>query len=221
MEEKIIERIKKLFALSGNNENEEECKSAILKAQLLMAKYKIDESLIGFEEKEEVDNKKYEENKSLSVWKVQLARIICDNFRCSAIKTKFPVSRQKNRRTGVKIIGLKEDVDVVMEIYTYTLCMIERYSNEKLISCGIRKNDYAHGFISGLSDMFEEQKENVLREYALVTNTPEVVKNYVEELKLKTDTTTTKITRNEGYLAGYQDGKEFSPFIKHLEKAIG
>ena len=39
--EKILEKIEKLLALAGNNPSENEAISAALKAQELMAKYKI------------------------------------------------------------------------------------------------------------------------------------------------------------------------------------
>lgn len=44
MEEKIIKKIEKLFALAGNNPNEKEAEAALLKAQKLMAEYGIEQS---------------------------------------------------------------------------------------------------------------------------------------------------------------------------------
>lgn len=44
MEDKIIKKIEKLFALAGNNPNEKEAEAALLKAQKLMAEYGIEQS---------------------------------------------------------------------------------------------------------------------------------------------------------------------------------
>jgi hypothetical protein len=48
---KIIETIKKLFALAGNNPNEHEAQAAALKAQRMMAKYHINATQVSVEEK--------------------------------------------------------------------------------------------------------------------------------------------------------------------------
>lgn len=78
---KIIETIKKLYALAGNNPSENEAKAAALKAQRLMAKYHIELSEVSVKEKEDISEKNVEVGTG-NKWKYSLANIIADNFRC-------------------------------------------------------------------------------------------------------------------------------------------
>ena len=80
--EKLLEKIKKLFELSKNNPSAEEAKSAALKAQELLV-----ENGLTMAEVEDVDITKNERIDEVRIdlepkkWKYTLARIIADNFR--------------------------------------------------------------------------------------------------------------------------------------------
>lgn len=79
--EQIIDRIKKLLALAGNNANAAEATAAALKAQKLIAdndvsKHELYEKVT--DEISEVYSKTYKGN----LWSLKLARVIADNFRC-------------------------------------------------------------------------------------------------------------------------------------------
>ena len=81
--ENILNKVKKLFALAGNNSSEEEARQATLKAQELMVKHNIDMA-----EVDDVDLDKSEEITEAGVdvgpkkWKYTLAHIVAPNFRC-------------------------------------------------------------------------------------------------------------------------------------------
>jgi len=80
--EKIIEKVKKILELSKNNPSTEEAKSAVLKAQKMMAEYHI--SMPEIEAVEDVENisEKQVNVGNGNKWKYLLAGIIAKNFRC-------------------------------------------------------------------------------------------------------------------------------------------
>lgn len=94
-ENKIIEKIEKLIALSGSD-NENEAKAAMLKAQELMAKYEIEQDRIDPERKKERPVVCFTSPMFRDDWCVDVGSLIANNFRCRAI-----ISQRRNRaRTG-------------------------------------------------------------------------------------------------------------------------
>ena len=109
--EKILEKVKKLFALADNNPSAEEAKSAALMAQKLMV-----ENNIAMWEVENVDLEKKEEigEEEIDVpakkWKYTLAHTVADNFR-----VKFFL-----RGKGTFIFyGHKTDAKIAVETFKY------------------------------------------------------------------------------------------------------
>ena len=168
--EKVIAQIKKLFELSRNNPSEEEAKSAVLKAQELLAKYHID-----YAEVENVDLDKVEEIDEVDVevpakkWKYSLARLCADNFRCEFfLKGKFKFV----------FFGHKTDAKVCAETFKYLFDMGNRLGNklarESRELRGYADNVYNScviGFLSGVRQALAEQSK------ALMVIVPEDVKD--------------------------------------------
>lgn len=89
-ENKIIEKIEKLIALSGSD-NENEAKAAMLKAQELMAKYEIEQDRIDPERKKERPVVCFTSPMFRDDWCVDVGSLIANNFRCRAI-----ISQRRN-----------------------------------------------------------------------------------------------------------------------------
>lgn len=172
--EKVLEKIKKLFALAENNPCEEEAKSAALMAQKLMVENDID-----MWEVEGVDLNKTEEigEEEIEVpakkWKYTLAHIVADNYR-----VKFFL-----RGKGTFIFyGHKTDAKIAVETFKFLFNIGNKLGN-KLYREAKERYGYADniynscvmGFCSGIREALAEQSK------ALMVIIPEDVKEAYKE----------------------------------------
>jgi hypothetical protein len=175
----IMDKIKKLLALSGNNPSEE-ATSAALKAQELMAKYNI---TLTEEEKEiqEIAQESFRTGVDKS-WKHGLASVVSDNFRVMCFWT--------NNRT-VTFYGYKQDVEIAVRVYEYLFKVAEKGARvECRKAYKLRGTEtgvyfsYTRGFTAGVKEALEVQCT------ALMIVTPQEVKDsfstYTEERGMKT-----------------------------------
>jgi len=173
-EQKIIEKIRKLLALSKNNASLAEAESAALKAQELMARYGVSVS----EESEEI--KKVIAHvrstiKDAAQWRLRLASIVAKNFRCKAYYI---------GHTQV-FFGYESDARIAKEVYEYLYRVGNRNANKMYAKvksetgsgAGVY-NSYVSGFLVGLQSKLDEQCTALM----LVTP-PEVVQKYEEMSK--------------------------------------
>lgn len=215
-ENKVIEKIEKLLALAGSD-NENEAKSAMVKAQELMAKYEIG--------RERVYGKGHGERPVIYLsggpfkdeWVNMVATVIAENFRCRCITVKM-------RKTGgsfrIRFYGYEEDAEICINIFNYAVKVVrKRFVTLRAIYAEAGKNfrrnekmNYISGFCHGLDRNFEEQKKQS-QSFALALVTPEAVNRYVNELPGLVLKETFKYERNrENALLrsmGYVDGESF------------
>ncbi len=170
--EKILEKIRKLFELSKNNPSEEEAKSAACMAQELMVKY-------GIEDAEVEDDCKQEEIEEIELsipakkWKYQLARIVADNFRCKHFYC---------GRDTLIFYGHSTDVSIAAETFAYLFDMGNKLGN-RLVREAKQTKGYADnvynscvvGFCEGIREALAEQSK------ALMVVVPEDVKEQYKE----------------------------------------
>ena len=150
--EKIIDRIKKLLALSGNNPNEAEAEAALLKAQALMAEHDVSVDL------SESDKIEYGEERCEHKWDMgyrkPLAHVIADNFRCELYW----------KGTSVVFFGHKIDARIAKEAFEFAYKFAMKQSNREYYKAkdagketkGVC-NSYCLGFIHGLKQKLDEQ----------------------------------------------------------------
>lgn len=155
-QEKIIKTIKKVLELSKNNPSEEEAKSAVLKAQALLAKYHID-----MKDVEAIDNETLDAIGEVKVsvpakkWKYKLAKIVANNFRC------------KNFYYGkgtVVFYGHESDANVAADTFKYLFSVGNKCATREVskaykahgTSEGIY-NSYVAGFCDGVSEVLGKQ----------------------------------------------------------------
>lgn len=172
--EKIIAKIKKLFALAENNPSEEEAKVAALKAQELLAQYHIE-----YADVEEIDLDRVEELDEIIVdvpakkWKYTLANIVAKNFRCKH----FFYGKQR-----VVFYGHQTDAKIASETFKYLFNMGNRLGmrlyNEARNAYRNTSNIYNScvlGFCRGIEQALAEQSR------ALMVIVPEDVKDGYEK----------------------------------------
>lgn len=172
--ENILNKVKKLFALAGNNSSEEEARQATLKAQELMVKHNIDMA-----EVDGVDLDKSEEITEVGVdvgpkkWKYTLAHIVADNFRC-----RFFMRGKEH----FIFYGHETDAHIAAETFKFLFNMGNKLGNrlarEARAKYGYADNVYnscVMGFCAGLKEVLGEQS------VALMVVMPEDVKDAYEE----------------------------------------
>ena len=208
---KIVEKIKKLLALSESS-NEHESDIAMLKAQELLVKYKL--SLKEVKEFKIYDSAIKEQVSSVSFtkakWKANLASLIADNFSCyHYLKTRY--------HHTITFFGREEDVTVCNIVLEYAVDCIKssvrqlryQYIRDGYSTKGL-ENDYAMGFIDGLGQRFEEQKR-ANQEWGLVLIKDKEVTETYNQIKFKGSINTGVELQgySDIYEIGHEDGKTF------------
>lgn len=202
--DEMLEKVKKLLALgkASDNNSDEEAKSAMLKAQQLMAKYDI-----SVEEVEDVEEQQFShevcEHKWDYAYRKPLAVILSENFRCMLYM----------RGNKVVFMGHSADAKVCRATFEFAYQYIMRRGNyiyNKRYSMGHRTkgvfNSYATGFLRGLEEALDAQCR------ALMIVTPDDVKEEFDNFTKNFETKQTKAleaTDRESYYEGKKDGKSF------------
>ena len=213
--EKILDKVRKVLKKAQNNPSVEEAEACMLLAQRLMAEnslsiHDVDISGVGGVDKEVADISIM--NKGRLMWWVKdLVRLIAENFRC-----KFYVRRSLYGDAQIRLLGLKEDVDIANELITYALKSIKFYSNQYVkdhkdsnFTVNQIRNSWYNGFLEGLKAKFKQQvKDN---NWGLVLVRDQVVEDAIEQLGLKTKKSCSSIQAGDGaaYRSGYQHGNTF------------
>ena len=218
------DKIRKLLALA-ESPNENEARSALLKARELMAEHKLTEAQCL-----DVPKDKRVERTLMSVsctprrnpWIITLSGIIGENYCCQAY-----INRKKGQQTRqVGYIGFHDDLEVCIEIFTYALkCVMAeiRKINEQVwfVPQDRRQmcDSYGYGFSIGVQKAFDEQNQKHNEEWGLVLVMP---KEVTDETKgMRKDNHVPAAAKRVGgadFLRGYEDGKQFDPF-KSLKPA--
>lgn len=205
----IREKIEKLLALA-QSPNENEARSALLKAKELMAKNKLSEA--DFEDassKELVHvtcpNIKWTTD-SGKIWMAKLCKVIADNYCCAVAW-----STVRGTRTHTLVItGIGDDVELCKQVINYATGFIDNQIKVLNRRNGNKSagHSYAQGFILGLELAFEQQKEEH-QEWGLVMVKPQEVNDYEKSLGQKNVRTKKTDFDPLAYLKGQNDGMEF------------
>ena len=171
--EKVLEKVKKLFALAGNNPSEAEAQAAALRAQELIAKYNL--TITDEDEKLEMTESSFVTGVDKS-WKYGLAAVIEKNFRVKS----YWIGKRK-----VVFYGYKQDTEVAREVFQYLFKVCEknarRECRKSYQTYGTEKGvyySYTRGFITGIGQKLDEQC------VALMIVTPPEVNDQWEEFKV-------------------------------------
>lgn len=200
----IIEKIRKVLALAENNPNENEAIAAALKAQKLMAKFHIDEKEIGQEVTEDnIDKLICKVSGKTQKWRLQLASILANNFRCKVYLL----------GSDVVFYGYESDIKICSEVF-YSLYRIGVKLSDKAkrdarsrygTATGVR-NTFCLGFVHGIKNELEKQCT------ALMIVVPKEVNESFDNLKneknMKQKNASIKATNRAIYDKGFQSGKD-------------
>lgn len=204
---KIIEKVKKILALSKNNPSEEEATAAFLMAQKLMVEHNLTMAEVeGTKEEAQEAIANYSIMKgSNTAWKVRLGKILAENFKCEMLKA----------GSGFCFIGMEEEVQLTVSLFNLASDIIDK--GMKKVRRDARKagintsgiaGDYVAGFLAGLKAKFEEQVQK--EDWGLILVKPEAVVEKAKELTSGHSTVKDKLGRKgnmAAYQKGYQEGK--------------
>lgn len=182
---KIIDKIEKLIALSGSD-NENEAKAAMLKAQELMAKYEIEMSQLNPEKQKERPVVAYTSPSFRDDWVIDLASLIAGNFRCRSV---LLTKRGSGGAFRIRFFGFDEDAQISINIFNYAVKVIRKRMstlraiyNEAGREFGRNeKMNYVEGFNAGLHNNFEQQKKRS-ESFALALLVPAEVESFVDNI---------------------------------------
>ena len=204
---KIIDRIQKILALGNSTSFEEDAQTAFKIAKGLMTSYGLDMSEVDI--KEEIENNIIEEQtegkgKLFNWQKITASAIgnLCD--------TTLLIIR-KNKKTGFKFIGFKQDVKLAINLYNLLIVTMKNSAN-KNYSSKTDRNSYLLGMADILCDravienlLAKEVKQNY---GALIIVKEKEINKFLQENygNLKTAKLKTKINQ-EAYNKGKEDGR--------------
>ena len=199
--EKIIIKIKNLLDLSNNNPNQNEAFAAALKAQELMAKYKI--RVENLEDNPEKITRQFFDGSEVSgnkKWRSYLAQIISKNFRC------------KCYLSGDYIVfyGYDNDAKIALDVFKMLVSTATKLSRKEYYTR--KKNGYStkgvmNAFLLGFCDGVKEVLDRQCTTLMIIT--PKEVEKGFEELTVgwkkkpnKIKVNTNKEIENNGRIAG-------------------
>ncbi len=212
----VAAKIKKLLAL-GTSPNEHEAKTAMLKAQELMVRHNLSMKDVEIEEQQQQDvtvgvsNHTYTQAK----WKPALANVIANNFRCHSIGRQV---QYRGSATRICFVGLEDDVDIAMAVYSYAMHFITKESGRlkrqfykhQGSAKGIEMS-YAFGFVRGLKEQYDEQVQSDAM-YAMVLVKDQRVDDFIKEHTTQKSVVASPTKNYNAFAAilGFSDGKTFS-----------
>lgn len=211
--EKMIEMIKKCLQLAENNPSKEEAAAAALKAQELMARYRIEETEVMNEIKEETIEAVVSRTGRGKKWKYRLGEVIARNFRC---KCYFKGA------WGVAFYGFQSEAEAAKQVFEFLFQAGNKLARKQVYeyrknggnTSGIY-NSYCLGFLTGIQERLERQS------VALMIVVPKKVEAEYKAYSKSFGTKNTCFTAGlqvdaDVYRAGKQDAKELLDG-RHLE----
>lgn len=216
-----VEKVRKLLALA-ESPNEAEAKAALLKAQAIVAKYKIEEAQLG--EGSKVDevatipaNISFN---SRTKWKSSVVNVLAEHMGCFSV-----VNHTRRSQTyHLSLVGLKKDAGIAVEAAKFAVgflsgqieAMKKRLSKEYPGAPFRRYRDdmclsYGLGFASGLECALKEQEKN--NEWGLVMVMPTAVKETRNGYRsITVARNSTYRHRESAYNRGFEEGAKYNAF---------
>ena len=201
------DKIAMLLRLAGNNPNVHEAQSALEKARALMMEHHLTErDLPGADTarahavKDLLDSRV---GTSYPNWMGSLALTLAQAFRCEV------VLHSSDRRIGLFVLGVPEDVEVVKQIYPWVRGAAINLGVAWATRTHESADSYYYGFAEGIADAFKAQ-EDAHQEWGLVLRRDPSVDALAKQEGVHYATTRVRgsqSSRDAGYKDGYAVGQ--------------
>lgn len=218
-QEKVIDRVRKLFALAGNNPSQAEAQSAMMKAQDILAEAGLSMlEVTPASTKIEVGTASLGESRRLTWWRRTLSATISKHMRCAVY-----IRKQWNRVSSIVMVGARDDVQVAQETYKLAEAVLQReatrFVRQKKAEVPVHgwvhaksglRNAWILGFIMGLDESFKANED--AHGTALVLVRPKEVDEHLSSLRLrKAQSSSITCSRDSSASAsGYREGQRFN-----------
>ena len=214
----ITEKIRKLLNLA-TSDVEEEARSAMLKAQALMAAHDLSMEQVsamggangnGFDGENGgvVEHTLEKPGRTIQYWQKLLTTVITRNFRCACLYRSW-----RNGSRDIVIIGMPQDVEACRETLTFSFNSARncwsRYRKTRTFrdrrATESAKRDYMIGFAVGLRDAFAAQ----VKEKAIVLSRKAAVDEYMGTMRLRSEPAVRRNARVDRHAQqrGYEEGR--------------
>jgi hypothetical protein len=160
----VLERIKKLLRLAGNNPSQHEAELAAAKAQELMDRYKIEsaeveshgeakagESVEGYMAHDPIDS-----TGRFSSWRQRLIMVIANCNAC--VQIIHTVWTTKGKAKQYRLIGTRTNVEYCRWLYQWVAPQIERLAGEHKGQGKSWINNFKLGVVDGVGRRLQEQR---------------------------------------------------------------
>lgn len=206
--EKIVAKIQKLFALAGNNPSEQEAAAALLKAQVLLAKYNLSQADVEDEGVKEWKHELLISKVSKGAYTNWLGAVIIKSFGCKNILL-WRGSQQK-----IAIMGRSADAHAALNALNFAYKILRKKGNQAVREAGYAIgergstmifNTYASGFVSGIESVLAEQTKALA--IVVPTDTEDAFNEKFPNVR-NVRSRSTKIVNDRNLRArGYADGR--------------
>ena len=217
-QDKIINRIRKLMAMTTENKaTEAEAQAAMLKVQELLLSNGLSMSSVEGVSNKKTGNLSMFVGKVLEQWIPDLAALISTNTRCKMFWRRENVAGVLNSfEYHAVFIGMGEDTEIAKMTFEYALNTIKQLAkdyakeNRGSRSHNSVSRSYSIGFVQGMRIAYHDQVKKHKWELVLVCDAL-VEQAYEDETKgCKTIKGKMSPVHAEAYATGIQDGKEFN-----------
>ena len=209
MDERIIEKVKKLLAIA-NDKNDAESDAAMLMAQKLIAEYHLSEAAYTDKAADKVEETRVDIGYRCNGWKRRLSSVIASNFRCG---TYYYGARAGRRGQVIVFIGEGPDARLALQIFNFAAETGKIRWNEYHLRgmSSTERETFLHAFVDGIKSRYEEQKQNN-QQWGLVLAKPAGVTKAMSAIKL---VCRPEHPRTSGYYSdarssGYAAGRAFN-----------
>jgi hypothetical protein len=227
----IIEKIKKLFALSKSS-NPNEAALALERARSLMIQYSIEQSELAVDQIEDIIEIDFAVSSRFNTPSTILSYWIGEAFFVKPLLSKTHTGYHKVDNK-IKFIGSKSDLAVATYVFSYVLSLMSekseeyyksiKHTKEKWSPLGAKKvkNDFSIGFIDAVCNKLKQLKADheVAHKYetetlnALVVVKNDNIKKYVQEKYGKTKATKSKMSYDKNHYGhGHVEGQKTGIF---------
>lgn len=158
--EKIIDRIRKLLALAGNNTNENEALVALEKAHALLAEHNL--TLAEVQAKGSEPDAKRVEEKTETNLSERYFRVVWNG--AALLNYCYCISERPSpfkRQTFYYIIGREINTIVATELALYLCQTMKRLMNEECKRAGRKDNAFKESFLKGMSGRLWQRMEEM------------------------------------------------------------
>ena len=163
MNNNIIERLKKLLALAGNNTSQSEAEAALAKAQSIAIEHGINLAMLG-ESQAESETQIIRDEMEFGQRLPTVSNYVC-NVLIKFFNVRIITSGGRNSGRKLIFVGKRGDINTAKYIYTWLAeIMVQCWRNYYKNSSGValrHKQSYFLGFYNGLLTKLESNERSV------------------------------------------------------------